>query len=94
MDDSKTTEFSVKRVIWTGRFPGKFDATIYNPYLSSTSSLPAASYLCFTDSDLRRVVTKVKYTLFLISLFAEQRSHLVANNSRSVTKVKYTGFLL
>jgi hypothetical protein len=72
MDNSKTSEFSVNRIIWMGRFPGKFDATIYNPYLSSTSSLPAASYLCFTDSDPRRVVTKVKYTLFLISPFPEQ----------------------
>jgi hypothetical protein len=84
----------VNRVIWTGRFPWKVNTTIYNHYLSSTSSHPAASCLCFTDSGLRRVVTKVKYTLFLISLFAEQWSHLAANNSRSVTKVKYTGFLL
>jgi hypothetical protein len=51
----------------------EFGPNHLQPYPSCTSSLPAPSYLRVAESDLRRAVTKVKYTLFLFSAFSEQR---------------------
>ena len=68
------------------------------PFTTPTYPVPLLFLLSLTSvlslSDLRRAVTKVKYTLFLFSPFSEQRSIRSLTSSLSVTKVKYTFFLL
>jgi hypothetical protein len=74
MDDFNDYWVPHESINGSGMVPREFDPTIYKPYLSCTFSLPAPSYFCFVASNLRRPVTKVKYTLFLFSPVSEQRS--------------------